>query len=68
MANPNPVRQRNPYAMSDRMKKKFSAYVPRQRLPGEAMPRAINLMAQPAYVPPVWVATRAMTNTAQVRP
>ena len=49
MANPNPTRQRGTSdALSDRLKAKFAAYVPRQRLPGEAAPRVINTFAKGA--------------------
>lgn len=46
MANPNPTRQRGTSdALSDRLKAKFPAYVPRDRLPNEAAPRVINTFA-----------------------
>lgn len=55
MANPNPVRQRRGDSMSDRMKAKFSAYVPRQRLPGEALPITRSMMnPKNIYKPTVW--------------
>jgi len=58
MSNPHPVKQRKPDAMSDRMKAKFSTYVPRQRLPNEATGPLISVMSQPEYKPPAWVAAR----------
>lgn len=45
MSNPNPVRRKPSDALSDRMKAKFPAYVPRQRQPNEAAPRVINTFA-----------------------
>ena len=38
-------------AMSDRMKKKFPAYVPRTPRPGETPSATINLMTLPRYQP-----------------
>lgn len=49
MSNPNPVRRKPASdALSDRMKAKFPAYVPRQRQPNEAEPRVINTFASGA--------------------
>ncbi len=50
-------------AMSDRLKRKFAKYVPRQKLPGEAPPAQYNVMdKRNKYVPPRDTVARAGAN------
>ena len=50
-------------ALSDRLKRKFSKYVPRQKLPGEAPAATYNVMDKRSkYVPPPGPAIRAGAN------
>jgi len=57
MSNPNPVRRRQTDVMSDRMKAKFSLYVPRKRHPGEATSITSTVMNKTnVYKPVAWVA------------
>lgn len=55
MANPHPTKQRKPAsdALSARLKKKFPAYVARQRQPGEAGPRVSDAMRPDNIYKPV---------------
>lgn len=59
MSNPHPVKQER-YAgdvMTARMKAKFKVYVPRVRLPGEALPNTISCFGKGNIYKPVAMAT-----------
>lgn len=71
MSNPHPVKagrlsaslkESQTDAMSDRMKAKFSAYVPRQRAANEAHGQVVNLMQQPPHVPAPWPIARETSS------